>query len=57
MASGCAIKRGRHIHTQHGGQDTRLEGVPCGMVKALVRDGEDIQAWEGTLGGAAPLDG
>lgn len=42
LASGCAVKRGGHIHTQDGGQDTRLEGVPCGMGKALLRDGEDI---------------
>lgn len=58
LASGCAVKRGEHIHTQHSGQDTRrLEGVPCGMGKALVRDGVDIQAWEGTLDGVARLDG
>lgn len=57
LALGCAVKRGGHTHTQHGGQGTRrLEGVPCGMDKALVRGGVDIQAWEGTLGGIARLD-
>lgn len=48
LALGRAVKRGGHTHTQHGGQGTRrLEGVPCGMGKALVRGGVDIQAWEG----------